>query len=52
MQKIMFNDRIKLTAAVLEGQKIMTRRIVPISLYNQTDWKAVEAIKAVKKLMS
>lgn len=29
IQKIMFNDRIKLTAAVLEGQKTMTRRVVP-----------------------
>ncbi len=28
MQKIMFNDRIKLTAAVLEGQKTMTRRVI------------------------
>lgn len=28
MQKIMFNDRIKLTAAVLEGQKTMTRMVI------------------------
>ena len=41
MKKIMFNDRYGLTQAVLEGKKIMTRRIVPIDLYNQTDWKAV-----------
>ena len=41
MKKIMFNDRYGLTKAVLEGKKTMTRRIVPIDLYNQTDWKAV-----------
>lgn len=42
MKKIMFNDKYGLTDAVLEGRKTMTRRIVPINLYNQTDWKAVE----------
>ena len=41
MNKIMFNDRYGLTQAVLDGKKTMTRRIVPIDLYNQTDWKAV-----------
>lgn len=41
MKKIMFKDRYGLTQAVLEGRKTMTRRIVPIDLYNQTDWKAV-----------
>ena len=41
MKKIMFNDRYGLTKAVLEVKKTMTRRIVPIDLYNQTDWKAV-----------
>lgn len=41
MKKIMFNDRYGLTDAVLRGDKTMTRRIVPIDLYNQTDWKAV-----------
>ena len=41
MKKIMFNDRYGLTQAVLEGKKTMTRRIIPIDLYNQTDWKAV-----------
>lgn len=41
MKGIMFNDRFGLTEAVLEGRKTMTRRIVPIGLYNQTDWKAV-----------
>ena len=42
MKKIMFNDKYGLTQAVLEGRKTMTRRIVPINLYNQTDWKVVE----------
>lgn len=42
MKKIMFNDRFGLTKAVLEGRKTMTRRIIPQSLRNQTDWKAVE----------
>ena len=41
MKKIMFNDRYGLTQDVLEGHKTMTRRIIPIDLYNQTDWKAV-----------
>ena len=41
MKKIMFNDRYGLMGAVLRGDKTMTRRIVPIDLYNQTDWKAV-----------
>lgn len=38
----MFCDKWGLTQAVLEGRKTMTRRIVPIDLYNQTDWKEVE----------
>ena len=42
MKKIMFNDRYGLTKAVLNGRKTMTRRIIPIDLYNQTDWKAFE----------
>lgn len=42
MKKIMFNDKYGLTQAVLDGRKTMTRRIVPLSLYNQTDWEAVE----------
>jgi len=42
MKKIMFNDKYGLTDAVLKGEKTMTRRIVPIDLYNRTDWKAVE----------
>lgn len=41
MKKIMFSDRYGLTEAVLKGRKTMTRRIVPIGLYNQTDWKAI-----------
>lgn len=41
MKKIVFSDRYGLTQAVLEGKKTMTRRIVPIGIYNQTDWKAV-----------
>ena len=41
MKKIMFNDRYGLTEAVLEKRKTMTRRMMPIGLYNQTDWKAV-----------
>lgn len=32
MQKIMFNDRYGLTDAVIEGRKIMTRRVVPWNL--------------------
>lgn len=41
MKKIMFMDRYGLTEAVLEKRKTMTRRMVPIGIYNQTDWKAV-----------
>ena len=41
MQKIMFSERFGLEQAVLAGTKTMTRRIIPIDLYNQTDWKAV-----------
>lgn len=37
----MFNNKYHLTQAVLEGRKTMTRRLVPIGLYNMTDWKAV-----------
>lgn len=39
MKKIMFEDNLE--AAVICGVKTMTRRIVPIRLYNQTDWKEV-----------
>lgn len=41
MKKIMFSERYGLEQAVLAGTKTMTRRIIPIHLYNQTDWKAV-----------
>jgi len=41
MKKIMFSQRYGLEQAVLAGTKTMTRRIIPIDLYNQTDWKAV-----------
>lgn len=40
MKKIMFNDKYGLTEAVLKGNKTMTRRIIPIDIYNATDWKA------------
>ena len=39
----MFNDKYGLTTAVLDGRKTMTRRIIPIDLYNSTDWGAVES---------
>ena len=42
MKKIMFNDKYGLTDAVLKGRKTMTRRIIPIGIYNSTDWKAFE----------
>ena len=35
MQKIMFNDRYGLTDAVIEGRKIMTRRLISWSLTEQ-----------------
>ena len=41
MKKIMFSERYGLEQAVLAGAKTQTRRIIPIDLYNQTDWKAV-----------
>lgn len=37
MKKIMFNDRYKLTQAVLDGTKTMTRRSVPQSLLDEYD---------------
>lgn len=40
MKKIMFNDNYGLTDAVLKGRKTMTRRIIPIDIFNATDWKA------------
>jgi len=41
MKKIMFNDRYGLTQAVIEGRKTMTRRVIPLNLYNATDWKEI-----------
>ena len=37
----MFNEHYGLNDSVLSGYKTMTRRIIPLGLYNQTDWKAV-----------
>lgn len=37
MKKIMFNDRYRLTQAVLEGRKMQTRRIVPARIINYAD---------------
>jgi len=42
MQKKCFNQKYGLEQAVLDGRKTMFRDFVPIGLYNQTDWKAVE----------
>lgn len=39
MKKIMFNDRYGLTQAVLDGRKTMTRRIIPIDIFNACDFK-------------
>lgn len=36
MQKIMFNDRYGLTQAVIEGQKTMTRRLIPDEFFGLT----------------
>ena len=36
MQKIMFNDRYGLTDAVIEGRKIMTRRLIPDEFFGLT----------------
>ena len=35
MKKIMFNDRYGLTQAVLEGKKIMTRRLMTMTLHKK-----------------
>jgi len=37
MQKIMFNDKYGLTAAVLEGRKTMTRRLFKMTLHTMTE---------------
>ena len=50
MKKIMFNDRYGLTAAVLNGDKTMTRRIIPLTdadqeyLNNAFDWDLRESV--------
>lgn len=46
MEKIMFNDKLGLTQAVLEGRKTQTRRIVPQSVIDVYDeWRSdVECI--------
>lgn len=36
MKKIMFNDRYELTDAVIEGRKIMTRRLIPDEFFGLT----------------
>lgn len=43
MKKILFNDRYRLTGAVLEGRKTMTRRIVPA---NESGRYTVSALKS------
>ncbi len=37
MKKIMFNDRFRLTEAVLSGRKTQTRRIVPRSFFTNNE---------------
>lgn len=50
MKKIMFNDTFGLTAAVLNGSKTMTRRIIPLTdadrdyLDNAFDWDLRESV--------
>ncbi len=50
MKKIMFNDKYGLTAAVLNGEKTMTRRIIPLTdadrdyLDNAFDWDLRESV--------
>jgi hypothetical protein len=39
MKKIMFNDKYGLTDAVLNGKKTMTRRNIPVSVFNKIDFK-------------
>lgn len=40
MKKIMFNDKIGLTQAVLEGRKTMTRRIIKCPRTFRGEWVA------------
>lgn len=50
MKKIMFNDKYGLTVAVLNGDKTMTRRIIPLTdadrdyLDNAFDWDLRESV--------
>ena len=50
MKKIMFNDRLLLTDAVLDGKKTMTRRIIPLTDTDKTyldtafDWDIRERV--------
>ena len=50
MKKIMFNDKYGLTAAALNGDKTMTRRIIPLTdadrdyLDNAFDWDLRESV--------
>lgn len=50
MKKIMFNEKYGLTAAVLNGDKTMTRRIIPLTdadrdyLDNAFDWDLRESV--------
>lgn len=50
MKKIMFNDRFWLTAAVLDGSKTMTRRIIPLTAADEEyldqafDWDLRESL--------
>ena len=48
MQKIMFNDKYRLTKAVLDGIKTQTRRIIPLTdvdrEYPEFDWDLGESI--------
>lgn len=50
MKKIMFNDRFGLTAAVLDGSKTMTRRIIPLTAADEEyldqafDWDLRESL--------
>ena len=40
MKKIMFNEKFGLETAVLNGTKTMTRRHIPIDMWNRIDFKA------------
>ena len=50
MKKIMFNNRFGLTAAVLDGSKTMTRRIIPLTAADEEyidhafDWDLRESV--------